>query len=164
MAARDSRPTPGKTVWDDGGLSEVYDDYRDVGLRAVCGEESRLPADVSDLVSDAKANSEVVHLVGSFTDDASRTEGGRFEVTLFESDQGAVTLRILDISGQASVGEPSILVDRPGADGFEQRWVRAHTERLAQAGVNVVEQNQRPVARVMGRRRGPYISRGRAVL
>ena len=103
MDVRDSRPSPSKSVWEHGGLSKVYADYCDAGLRAVCGEERRLPADRSErFVSDAKAGSETVHLLGWFIDDASRTEGGRIKVMLFESRHGAIVLRILDIGGEDS--------------------------------------------------------------
>jgi hypothetical protein len=143
-------------VWEVAGLSEVYAGYRDVGLRAVCGEETRLSAELTErLLPDAKVGSESIRLVGWFLDETSQTEGGRFEVTLFESRHGAIVLRIEDIAGTTRPGEANILVGRPDAEGFEQRWVAAHTERLGTAGANVVQQNQRPEARIPGRRRGP---------
>jgi len=133
------RPTPSKSVWELGGLSEVYAGYRDVGLRAVCGEETRLSPELTDrLLPDAKVGSESIRLVGWFLDETSQTEGGRFEVTLFESRHGSIVLRIEDIGGTRRPGETNILVGRPGAEGFEQRWVGAHTERLARRGASVV--------------------------
>lgn len=155
----DPRPAPSKSAWEVGGLSEVYAGYRDVGLCAVCGEESRLSTKLTErLVPDRKVGSESIRLVGWFLDETSHAEGGRFEVMLYESRHGAIVLRIVDIGGTRRPGEANILVGRAGGEGFEQRWVGAHTERLATAGVYVVEQNQRPEARIQGRRRGPLVA------
>jgi hypothetical protein len=146
-------------VWEVDGLSEVYAGYRDAGLRAVCGEETRLSPELTERsLSEAKVGSESIRLIGWFLDETGQTEGGRFEVTLFESRHGSIVLRIEDISGTRRPGEANILVGRPGAEGFEQRWVGAHTERLQSAGAYVVQQNQRPQARVPGRRRGPLVA------
>jgi len=143
-------------VWEVGGLSEVYAGYRDAGLRAVCGEETRLAPELTErLLPDAKVGSKSIRLVGWFLHETSQPEGGRFEVTLLESRHGSIVLRIEDIGGTRRPGEANILAGRPRAQGFEQRWVAAHTERLGTAGAYVVQQNQRPRARIPGRRRGP---------
>lgn len=113
-------------------------------------------SDPAGLVGVVGLDSADIHVIGRFCDDANAARGGRFEVTVSASAAGAVVLRIAGVEAPELSSE-----QRDDASELVRAWIRGVIRRAADAGVDVVEQQQRLNLRVDGPRRQPPMWQGR---